>query len=182
MAKNWQIQINVAQLPRVRTLTRSAAKKALRPSMLWWRTPSLAGLGDRLLGRRPGQDQRPHVTEVEKALRKVIDGLPPMLCGPLHRQEPAPYRTQTRRRQGVVKNWGPSALRDRPSVEWGARGLSRCRIMTERRMLRIFVHRPELRDACAPCWLFVIHPPMQWLCDRLEELEEYCSPTSPHTA
>ena len=49
-------------------------------------------------------------------------------------------------------------------------------------MVRLYVHRPALREQLRPLLDSVQHPPLRWLCDRLEELEQHCAiDLTPHS-
>ena len=74
----------------------------------------------------------------------------------------------------TAKNWGDRSVEIKKR-EWTPPTPEQTRIATERRMLRIFVHKPHHRDRLRPLLASVTHPPLRWLCDRLEELEEHCA-------
>ena len=115
------------------------------------------------------------VTEVEQELRKVIDRLSSAAVRAHYVDKAARVLSQTTKEaQAVVKSWGTF---EDVKVEraWVVRSEEKCRIATERRLLRIFVHRPHLRDELRPLLAAVSHPPLRWLCDRLGELEEHCA-------
>lgn len=57
---------------------------------------------------------------------------------------------------------------------WRPREPQEIRLAAERRLLRIFVHKPEKRDELRELLGKVENPALRWLCERLRELEE-CS-------
>jgi len=122
------------------------------------------------------------VTEVEQELRRVIDKLSSAAVRAHYVDKAARALSQTTKEaQAVVKSWGTFGD-TKVERAWKVRSAEKCRIVTERRMLRIFVHRPHLRDDLRPLLANVTHPPLRWLCDRLQELEEYCeTDLTPHS-
>ena len=120
-------------------------------------------------------DNSAYVTEVESQLRKVIDGLHSNAVRAHYIDKVSRVLSRTEKEAAATaKGWG-----DRSVViekrEWTPPTDEQTRIATERRLLRIFVHKPHHRDELRPLLASVTHPPLKWLCERLEELEEHCA-------
>ena len=120
-------------------------------------------------------DNSAYVTEVESQLRKVIDGLHSNAVRAHYIDKVSRVLSRTEKEAAATaKGWG-----DRSVViekrEWTPPTDEQTRIATERRLLRIFVHKPHHRDELRPLLASVTHPPLIWLCERLEELEEHCA-------
>ena len=176
MAKKGQIQINVVQLPEGKDpdeICREAGADAFHnltaSAVPWldWVIDSWAANLD--------LDNSAHVTEVENALRKEIDGLHSNAVRAHYIDKVSRALSRTEKAAATLaKDWG-----DRSVViekrEWMPPSPERTRVVTERRMLRIFVHRPEHRDTLRPLLASVTSPAMKWLCDRLAELEQHCA-------
>ena len=120
-------------------------------------------------------DNSAHVTEVEGALRQVIDGLHSNAVRAHYIDKVSRALSRTDKEAATVaKGWGQRSVVIEKR-EWTPPSPEQTRITTERRMLRIFVHKPHHRDHLRPLLPNVSHPPLRWLCDRLEELEEHCA-------
>ena len=81
----------------------------------------------------------------------------------------------------LAKGWGKRE-RYQSHATWAPREPHEIRLAAERRLLRIFVHRPEIRDRLRPLLEKVENPALRWLCERLRELEQ-CSAVdlTPHS-
>jgi len=120
-------------------------------------------------------DNSAYVTEVENQLRKVIDGLHSNAVRAHYVDKVARVLSRTDKEAATVaKGWGERSIVIEKR-EWTPPSAEQTRITTERRMLRIFVHRAHHRDQLRPLLASVSHPPLRWLCERLEELEAHCA-------
>ena len=120
-------------------------------------------------------DNSAYVTEVEAQLKKVIDGLHSNAVRSHYIDKVSRVLSRTDKEAATTaKNWGDRSVEIKKR-EWTPPTPEQTRIATERRMLRIFVHKPHHRDRLRPLLASVTHPPLRWLCDRLEELEEHCA-------
>lgn len=176
MAQRGEIQVNIVHLPDgkdpdeiCREQGADAFHDLVAGAMPWldWAIDYWAADLDK--------NNTQHVTEVERELRKIIDGLHSNAVRAHYIDKVA--RALSHDDKGaatLAKGWGDRevAIQKR---EWMPPSEERTRITTERRMLRIFVHRPQHRDALRPWLSKVTHPPLRWLCDRLAELEEHCA-------
>jgi len=176
MAKTGEIQINVAQLPQGKDpdeICREDGVDAFH-SLTSGAMPWLDWVIDHWAAGLDKSDTR-HVTAVEKALRQEVDGITSNAVRAHYIDKIARALSQDdKEAKAIVKGWG-----DRSVViekrEWEPPAAERTRMVTERRMLRIFVHCPEHRDVLRPYLSDVVNPAMRWLCDRLEELEQHCA-------
>ena len=183
MAQAGKLQINIAQMPAGKDpdeVCRESGADAFH-ALVADATPWLDWVIDFWAADLDKNDTK-MVTEVETELRKVIDKLSSAAVRAHYVDKAARALSQsTKEAQAVIKSWGTF---EEVKVEraWQVRSAEKCRIATERRMLRIFVHRPHLRDQLRPLLAAVSHPPLRWLCERLEELEEHCeTDLTPHS-
>ena len=183
MAKRGEVQINVAQLPAgqdpdefCREHGAMAFHDLTSTAMPWldWVIDFWAADLDKTDSKM--------VTEVETELRKVIDDLRSNALRAHYIDKVARVLVKTEKEAvAVVKSWGNRAVQVE-ARQWTPRTPEQTRNATERRMLRIFVHRPQHRDQLRPLLANVTHPTLRWLCDRLEELEEFCATDlTPHS-
>jgi len=120
-------------------------------------------------------DNSAYVTEVENQLRRVIDGLHSNAVRAHYIDKVARVLSRTdKEATQVAKGWGERSV-EIEKREWVPPTPQQTRVTTERRMLRIFVHKAHHRDQLRPLLASVTHPPLRWLCDRLEELEQHCA-------
>ena len=113
------------------------------------------------------------ITAVEIELRKVIDKLESAAVRAHYVDKAARALSKTAKDAiQVAKSWGTGS-KSKVERAWVPRPLEKTRIAVERRMLRIFVHKPNLRSELRPLLANVTHPPLYWLCERLQELEEH---------
>lgn len=114
------------------------------------------------------------ITEVEERLRELIDGLQSKALRTHYVDKAARVLGSTdKEAQEIAKSWG-SARFALVESEWSPREPHQIRLAAERRMVRTFVHKPEIRDELRGMMAEVTNPALKWLCKRLEELEQ-CS-------
>ena len=183
MAQKGQIQINVVQLPKGKDpdeICREDGVEAFHAlvakSIPWldWTIDFWAADLD--------LDSSTDVTEVEKALRKVVDGLQSNALRVHYIDKISRALTRTdKEAKEFGKSWSQRSI-ELPPSEWTRRTPEQVRAVVERRMMRIYVHRPEHRDALRPFLGEIQEPILAWLATRLQELEE-CSITdlTPHS-
>lgn len=183
MAQKGEIQINVVTLPDGKDpdeVCREGGSMAFHnlvsdamPWLDWVIDFWAAGLD---------LDNSAHVTAVETELRKVIDGLRSNAVRAHYIDKVARALSHDAKgAKNVVKTWGTRTI-EVEERQWKLPSPQRTRVTTERRLLRIFVHRPEHREALRPWLSKVVHPPLAWLVKRLEELEAHCaSDLTPHS-
>lgn len=123
-----------------------------------------------------------HVTDAENALREVIDGLHSNALRSYYVDKVARALSPDERSASrMAKNWGSRSM---PVAEkhWELRTKEQTKTAVERRMLRIYIHRPAHREFLSPFMASITHPALKWLANRLQELEEYCaSDLTPHS-
>ena len=112
-----------------------------------------------------------YVTEVEKRLKALINGLKSnaLRAHYINKAALALSRDDKEAAQ-LTKDWG-NRPEEQHKKEWSPRSADQTKIVTSRRALRIYVHRPELRDQIKPMLDNIDHPPLAWLVQRLRELE-----------
>jgi len=123
-----------------------------------------------------------HVTDVESKLRDVIDGLQSNALRAHYIDKVArTISNNEKEARNVAKNWGSRSVAV-VEKEWVLRTREQTKTAVERRMLRIYIHRPEHREFLAPFMDKVTHPALKWLVNRLQELEAHCaSDLTPHS-
>jgi len=176
LAQKGEIQINVVQLPAGKDpdeVCREEGADAFH-NLLAGAIPWLDWVID-YWAADLDLDNSAYVTEVENQLRKVIDGLHSNAVRAHYVDKVSRILSRTdKEAAATAKSWG-----DRSVViekrEWTPPTPEQTRVATERRMLRIFIHKPHHRDQLRPLLANVTHPPLRWLCERLEELEQHCA-------
>jgi len=183
MAKTGAIQINVAQLPKGKDpdqICRESGAEAFH-SLTADATPWLDWVIDYWAA---GLDKTnaAHVTEVEKALRAEIDGLTSNAVRAHYIDKVARALSHDEKEATkLAKDWGERSV-EIGKLSWTPRTDEQVRVMTEARLLRLYIHRPAHRERLRPFLDVLYHPPMQWLRDRILELEEHCSvDLTPHS-
>ena len=123
-----------------------------------------------------------HVTEVEKQLRAVIDGLQSNALRAHYVDKVSRALSNNEKEaRDIAKNWGGRSIQVAEKV-WSLRTKEQTKTAVERRMLRIYIHRPEHREFLAPFLANITHPALRWLSNRLQELEQHCaSDLTPHS-
>ena len=176
MAQKGEIQVNIVQLPDGKDpdeICREDGVEAFH-NLIAGATPWLDWVIDFWVAGLD-LDNSAHVTEVEKALRKEIDGLHSNAVRAHYIDKVSRALSRTEKEAASLsKTWGDRSVTIEKR-EWTPPTPEQTRIATERRMLRIFVHKPHHRDRLRPLLASVTHPPLRWLCDRLEELEQHCA-------
>lgn len=183
MAQRGEIQINVVQLPKgqdpdeiCRNQGAMAFHNLVAEAMPWldWVIDFWAADLDKSNGAE--------VTEVERELRKVVDALQSNALRAHYIDKVARALTHGEKEaRQVVNGWGNRTV-EVTEREWQKKSLWETRVAVERRMLRLYVHRPAHRDLLRPFLSSVLHAPLQWLSERILELEEHCQvDLTPHS-
>ena len=114
------------------------------------------------------------VTEVEKQLKGLINQLNSSALRTHYIDKASRVLSRDQKEaEKLVRSWGDREFYAEHAT-WTPRSPQDIRLAAERRMLRIFVHKPEQRDKLRPLLEKVENPALRWLCERLRELEE-CS-------
>ena len=183
MAMKGEVSILVAKMPEgqdpdevIRSEGEQAFHNLLHDAAPWldWVIDEWVGSLDKSNGAM--------VTEVENRLRDLIDGLHSnaLRTHYIDRASRA-LAINDKEAANLVKGWGDRSVQIEKK-EWSVRDPHETKIVTSRRMLRIYVHRPEHRDELRPLLGAVDHPPLAWLVQRLIELEEHCEvDLTPHS-
>jgi len=175
MAKTGQIQVTVAQLPTGKDpdeVCREQGAEAFlsiaseaTPWLDWVIDTWTAGLD---------KSNTSYVTQVEEALRKEVDGITSNAVRAHYIDRVARAIAHDEKEAvNVVKNWGDRSV-EVAERSWQPRSDEQVRIITEHRLMRLYVHRPQHREQLKPLMSELYHPPLQWLRDRIFELEEHC--------
>jgi DNA primase len=123
------------------------------------------------------------VTNVEQKLKQLINGLRSKALRAHYIDRAArALATNDKEAEKLAKGWETNGYESLPEVSWQPRSVTSTRIAAERRMVRIYVHCPHQREALRPMMSAVTNPAVKWLCQRFEELEEFCvSDLTPHS-
>jgi len=173
MAMAGQLNINVVTLPDgqdpdevIRSNGDLYHYIASAPSWLDWTIDTWAAGLD--------LDDGAMVTEVERQLKQLIGQLKSTALRTHYIDKAARVLSRDQKEaENLVRSWGTRESYAEHAT-WTPREPEAIRLAAERRLLRIFVHRPEQRDSLRPLLQYVQHPALRWLCKRLEELEQ-CS-------
>jgi len=173
MAMAGQLNINVVTLPDGQDpdeVIRSDGDLyhyiASAPSWLDWTIDTWAAGLD--------LDDGAMVTEVERQLKQLIGQLKSSALRTHYIDKAARVLSRDQKEaESLVRSWGTRESYAEHAT-WTPREPEAIRLAAERRLLRIFVHRPEQRDTLRPMLENVQNPALRWLCERLKELEE-CS-------
>ena len=181
MALKGEISVNVASLPLGQDpddVIQSGQDLyniiASAPSWLDWTIDNWAAALDK--------EDTAMVTEVEKRLRHLIDGLQSKALRAHYIDKAArALTTSDKEAEKLAKEWGNKTFVSETS-DWRPRTPLETRVAAEKRMMRIWVHKPVHREFLAPLLERVQHPPLLWLVKRLNELQEHCiSDLTPHS-
>ena len=181
MSMKGKLNINVVTLPEGQDpdeVIRSGGDLynyiASAPSWLDWTIDTWAASLD--------LDDGAMVTEVENQLKLLINQLNSSALRTHYIDKASRVLSRDQKEaEQLVRSWGNREFYAEHGT-WSPREPEQIRLAVERRMLRIFVHRPEKRDLLRPWLDRVENPALRWLCERLRELEE-CSTVdlTPHS-
>jgi len=128
-------------------------------------------------------DDAAAITDVEGKLKDLINGLSSKALRTHYIDKASRVLSSNDKEAAkLAKEWVSSAPVVRvkgwePMTAWEAR------LRAEKRLVRLFVHRPELRQRLLPVMRQVQSPAIKWLWERLKELREVCdSDLTPHSA
>ena len=181
LAADGKININVASLPDGQDpdeVIRSGGDLyhyiASAPSWLDWTIDEWAAGLD--------LDDVAMVTGVERQLKGLIEKLKSSALRAHYIDKAARVLSRDKKEaEKVAKEWTVRRSYSEHST-WEPRSPQEIRLAAERRMIRIFVHRPEQRDRLRPWLERVQNPALRWLCERLKELEQHSAiDLTPHS-
>lgn len=181
MAKKGEITVNVASLPEgkdpddvIRSGDDLYHYLAAAPSWLDWVIDDWASALD--------LDDTAMVTAVEQKLRDLIKDLSSRALRTHYIDKAARVLSKTSKdAENLAKDWGNKEFHQAP-VEWTPRDPMAARVAAEKRLARIWVHCPQHRDELNPLMEQLSHPPLKWLWNRLQELQEYSTiDLTPHS-
>lgn len=181
MAMEGKININVADLPEgqdpdevIRSGGDLYSYIASAPSWLDWIIDSWVSHLDHNDGAM--------ITEVESRLKKLINGLQSKALRTHYIDKASRALSENNKEaEKLAKDWEQNRIEvDKPT--WIPRDPSEIVNAAERRMLRLYVHCPELRPRLRPLFDRIQGPACRWLTNRLIELEESCNvDLTPHS-
>ena len=122
------------------------------------------------------------VMDVEEKLRNLINGLRSDALRTHYIGRAAQVLSQNAKEaEKLAKDWNTDE-RMVAELEWHKRDPLSVRRAVETRLVRMYIHRPELRPRLAKYMGRVQHPPLKWLCERLRELKKLCTvDLTPHS-
>jgi DNA primase len=173
MALRGEVNINVVSLPEgkdpddvIRSGDNLYNYISAAPSWLDWTIDDWAAGLDK--------NDSAMMTAVEDRLRGLINGLRSKALRTHYVDKAARVLGSTdKEAQEIAKSWGSAHFVTAES-SWSPREPHQIRLAAERRLIRIFVHKPDLRDDLREMMGNVTNPALKWLCNRLQELED-CS-------
>lgn len=123
------------------------------------------------------------VTEVEQKLHQLIDGLRSKALRAHYIDKAARVLTNNAKEAAkLAKGWGAKTFLQN-AREWTPRTPWETRSVVERRLLRIYAHRPSQRTRLRPLFDLIDNPAHKWLANRLLELENHTQiDLTPHSA
>ena len=181
MSMKGKLNINVVTLPEGQDpdeVIRSGGDLynyiASAPSWLDWTIDTWAASLD--------LDDGAMVTEVENQLKLLINQLNSSALRTHYIDKASRVLSRDQKEaEQLVRSWGNREFYAEHGT-WSPREPREIRLAAERRMLRIFVHKPEKRDLLRPWLDRVENPALRWLCERLRELEEHSTvDLTPHS-
>ena len=171
MASKGKININIAKLPEdkdpdeiIRSGDDLYAYIASAPSWLDWIIDHWVAELD--------PDNNSMIIAVEEQLKSLINSLQSKALRTHYIDKASRALSKTAKEAGqIAKQWERGRIENFTS-SWAPREPHEIRTAVERRMLRLYVHRPDLRDQLRPLLNKVEGPAARWLVKRLMELEE----------
>ncbi|GEM_PF-1897742 len=123
------------------------------------------------------------VINVEQKLKALINSLRSKALRAHYIGRAAQVLSSTEKEaEKLSKGWETTGFEPLTESVWVPRSPHEARFAVERRMVRIFVHCPERREELLPMFEKVTSPAVKWLCQRLIELESFCSTDlTPHS-
>ena len=183
MAQKGEIQINIVALPEGKDPDEICREEGPMEfhNLVSRAMPWLDWAIDYWVADLDKSDSR-HMTQVEAELRKIIDGLHSNAVRVHYIDKVARALSQTDKEAvELTKSWSGRTI-EIEERQWSLPSPTKTRVAAERRMLRIYVHRPQHREQLQPLLQRVVHPPLQWLVQRLTELEAHCATDlTPHS-
>lgn len=123
------------------------------------------------------------VTDVEEKLRTLIDNLRSKALRTHYIDKAARVLSSTdKEAEKLAKQWGNREF-FHETDGWKPRTPAETRLAAEKRLVRLYVHRPALRGTLQPLLERVTNPALLWLSNQLALLNELCeSDLTPHSA
>lgn len=79
----------------------------------------------------------------------------------------------------LASQWTDSVAKIKSRRSWQKPNPHDTRMITEKRLLRLYIHAPELRDYCKPLFNKIQSPAYRWLASRIDELEKESGTINP---
>lgn len=124
------------------------------------------------------------VQHLEQEIKKLISGISSSALKAHYFDKAAIRLAQNKQSIAaqILKNLQDDSISSHVSNSWSKPSDLWTRSMAERRLLRLYIHRPGLRWLLKPMMEYLITPDMIWLWNRIHELEENscvdCTPFS----
>ena len=79
----------------------------------------------------------------------------------------------------LATQWTESIPKVQSKRSWTKPSPHQTRANTEKRLLRLYIHAPEMRDYCKPLFAKVQSPAYKWLATRIEDIEKQIDTVTP---
>lgn len=112
------------------------------------------------------------MTEVESRLQKLISSLKSAALRTHYTDKAARVLSSNEKEAKKLAEQWDQGYHAVETQQWEPRDLMAAITAAERRMLRLYVHRPAARESLNPLLGNLTSPPLVWLAERLRELEE----------
>ncbi|HAW78190.1 MAG TPA: hypothetical protein DCW74_20930 [Alteromonas australica] len=170
MASAGDININIVTLPDgkdpdeiIRDGEDLYSYIAAAPSWLDWIIDTWASSLDK--------ENASMITEVERRLRQLIDKLQSKALRAHYIDKASRILAKSdKEAEKISKQWGNSEIQQKAKT-WTPRSPHDVRLAAERRLIRIYIHRPEKREELRPLVENISNPALIWLWERLKDLE-----------
>jgi len=121
-----------------------------------------------------------YLTKAEQAILKLIESIQ----SPALRQYYVDKATQalmpeTQGAARLASEWMSNLSKVTLNREWKKPSPYQTRSTTEKRLIRLYIHAPELREYCKPLMKKIDTPSLRWLYTRINEAEEFGMNISP---
>ena len=124
------------------------------------------------IGQSIDRDNHKQVADYESYLREYIDKIPSSSVRKSYIKKAALLlASDYKQAETIAEEWSNKKV-NFSIGEWHMPDVLNQRIGAEARLLRLYVHLPELRDRLEPLISLVQHPPFQWLGSTMKELQD----------
>jgi DNA primase len=181
LALRGEININVAMLPQgmdpdevVRSGQSLYDYTASAPSWLDWLIDEWAA--------NLSLDDAAAITDVEGKVKALINQLHSKALRAHYIDKASRVLSKTDKEAAQLSKEWHSTVQVQSQLQWKPRSAWETRVAVERRMARLYVHKPGLRDYLRPSMQNIQTPGVLWLWKRIQELEGCCTiDLTPHS-